>query len=152
MNTERPDTEFYVPQRSMKKRRWLPWVLGVLSLVAVVAAIPGYLMVSGTPIIDEWQCDRSIVKAGDPCAVQDNLPVPANAASDPYALNRPWNCTVRWGWVELEPTRDDLVPADKQPEIPGEKALVCWPSGKAVPSGFTVVSEWSPFGVFTRIP
>lgn len=92
------------------RRRWLPWTLVLLGVVAVAGTVVGlgltffYFM---NPVGDEWQCSDGEAPAGNDCHPIDQ-PLPAGVTWDPLG-NRPmpYNCD-KDGWTPIAHDRRDL--------------------------------------------
>lgn len=103
---------------------------GLLALAALtVGGFAAYLALSGTPLIDEWQCkdDEAPVLwdegPGGFCEVKGGE-LPADAHWDPLG-NRPLVCEDRWGWVEV-------FPVDAGPDAGTD----CYPKDRELPAGW----------------
>lgn len=135
MRTHLGDAE----DEGMKKPlvRTLSIVGGVLALALVgIGVFAAYLAISGTPLIDEWQCKNDEAPVlwddgpGSYCEVEGRE-LPAGAHWDPLG-NRPLQCADRWGWVEVVPTG----------QRPGGDTD-CYPSDQELPEGWERVDSGS---------
>lgn len=84
----------------------------IVLIIAVIVALPvlgvgvvgGYLWVSGTPLIDEWECVDGeapyVYPDGGSACAKEGSELPPGATWDPFG-NRPFECHDRWGWTEV---------------------------------------------------
>lgn len=109
------------------------WWVGLITLLAspllLAGGYVGYLAVSGTPFLDEWQCSDGeapyVYDEGGSACAKEGSPLPEGARWDPFG-NRPMFCTDRWGWVEVEPVRPD----------PDDPRTDCVRKGDDIPDGW----------------
>ena len=111
-----------------------PLRLTLIVLAAVVAAgvvtiggLAAFLTVSGTPLVDEWQCARGeapVVHAGGGSCAEKGAALPDDARWHPLG-NRPLTCEDRWGWVEV-------VRTGARPGADTD----CFPDDKGIPEGW----------------
>lgn len=103
---------------------------GLLALTVLsVGGFAAYLAISGTPLIDEWQCKDGEAPVrwddgpGSFCEVEGRE-LPAGAHWDPLG-NRPLQCEDRWGWVQVVPAE---AGAGREPD--------CYPEDEELPEGW----------------
>ncbi|NPC95926.1 hypothetical protein [Nocardioides sp. zg-DK7169] len=113
----------------MKKprARALP-ILGGLAVLAV-GGFAAYLAISGTPLIDEWQCgdgEAPVLRDDGPGSFceEEGSELPAGTHWDPLG-NRPLTCEDRWGWVQVVPSG---AASDADPD--------CFPDDRELPTGW----------------
>jgi hypothetical protein len=112
----------------------------VVILVSVLVGLPvlavggfvAWLLLSGTPVLDEWACSEgeapyTYPEGGSACA-REGSALPAGATWDPFG-NRPLACHDRWGWTEVEPVTPDP-----------DRGTDCVREGEPIPAGWRQVS------------
>ena len=116
-----------------KPRHTLLWVLaGVIAAAAVIIGGGLYALVHTGGVIDEWHCSDGEAPAdnaggGSDCFAEDAA-LPAGWEWDPFG-NRPYGCTDRWWWTEIERT------------LRGERVTECIRDDAPVPEGWSVVAD-----------
>lgn len=126
------------------RRRRPPTAL-VVVLVTVVGlpllALGGYaawLTVSGTPLIDEWQCAEGEApvetEGGGSYCEAEGATLPEGDTWHPLG-NRPYECTDRWGWVAVYTTWEPESPHDPGYEVG------CLREGSTPPPGWTYAPD-----------
>ena len=109
-------------------------VLACLAVpVLAIGGVAAYYVVSGTPLMDEWQCSDGeapyVYPEGGRACAPEGSSLPAGATWDPFG-NRPFECHDRWGWVEVIPVEDD-----------GENPTDCVRKGDRIPTGWRAVED-----------
>ncbi|WP_162602368.1 BCD family MFS transporter [Nocardioides daejeonensis] len=125
---------FPAQTRNPKDRpgRRMPWLWGGLAALIVLGMLSpvAYLWLSGTPLIDEWQCvdgERPVLtpEGGSYCQDEDDSELPPGHRWDPLG-NRPFVCEDRWGWTEVR--ADDPHPDRRETD--------CLRKGDPMPQGW----------------
>ncbi|CAM3353961.1 hypothetical protein NODU109028_13190 [Nocardioides dubius] len=120
------------PRKGRSTRWWVAISLVALSPLLAIGGFAGWLMISGTPLIDEWQCSDGeapyVYPEGGSACAKEGSQLPKGASWDPFG-NRPLSCHDRWGWVEVEPVRPD----------PDDPRTDCVRKGEPIPEGWHAV-------------
>lgn len=115
--------------RGRSTKWWVGIVLLAVSPLLAIAALFGWLWLSGTPIMDEWECGDGeapvLVEDGGSYCAEEGAQLEPGEHWDPLG-NRPFICEDRWGWTEVEP----IAPG------PGDQGTECVPDDQPVPDGY----------------
>ncbi len=130
--TSRSDSRA-VARRGRSTRWWVGIVCLALSPLFAVAGVFVHLWLSGTPLIDEWQCadgEAPVLFADGGSWCQDEgSELPEGGRWDPLG-NRPLVCHDRWGWIEVEAFEPN----------PDRRDTDCVPDDRPIPEGYRRVS------------